>query len=205
MTSLRSFIKQIIDRKDYVTIVSGLPRSGTSMMMSALKAGGMKLLVDGQRSADVNNPKGYFEFELVKQLPKGDVGWVVTAKGKAVKIISALLEYLPQGYEYRVLFMERNLDEILSSQYRMLVRTGKENAHAISQDEIRQSFQEHLIQVKSWLSEQDWIQTRYFSYNDILRQPDLVFKQVVNFLDDRLDPSAMTGVVEPDLYRAKKL
>lgn len=175
------------------------------MMMSALKAGGMKLLVDGQRSADVNNPKGYFEFELVKQLPKGDVGWVVTAKGKAVKIISALLEYLPQGYEYRVLFMERNLDEILSSQYRMLVRTGKENAHAISQDEIRQSFQEHLIQVKSWLSEQDWIQTRYFSYNDILRQPDLVFKQVVNFLDDRLDPSAMTGVVEPDLYRAKKL
>jgi len=119
MTSIRSFINRLIDKHLYITIVSGLPRSGTSMMMSALKAGGMKLLVDGKRRADENNPKGYYEYELVKQLPKRAHRWLGSAQGKALKIVSALLVYLPEHYRYRVIFVEREMEEILASQKRM--------------------------------------------------------------------------------------
>ena len=97
------------------------------MMMSALQAGGMPLVVDEIRQADDNNPKGYYEFERVKKLPKGDTVWLAESPGKAVKIISALLEYLPKEYAYRIIFMERDLGEILASQQRMMVRSGKDS------------------------------------------------------------------------------
>ena len=99
MTSIRSFIKKLLKSEGKITIVSGLPRSGTSMMMSALEAGGLPLLTDGLRQADLNNPKGYFEYEPVKKLPKGQTGWLLSADGKAVKVISALLTYLPEDFQ----------------------------------------------------------------------------------------------------------
>lgn len=186
-----------------ITIVSGLPRSGTSMMMAALKAGGMPLLVDGLRQTDQNNPKGYFEFEPVKKLPNGQTGWLISARGKAVKVISALLKFLPQDYAYQIIFMERDLNEILTSQRRMLERSAKQAAKPISDEEMEEFFQEHLAEVKSWLAQQDWIQTLYISYNQVLCQPLEVFKRVDDFLTVSLDIDAMASVVDPSLYREK--
>ena len=100
----------------FVTVVSGLPRSGTSMMMKMLDAGGIPPITDNIRSADEDNPKGYYEFERVKKMPGGDTGWMKDAQGKAVKVIAALIEHLPEGYTYKVLFMRRDMDEILASQ-----------------------------------------------------------------------------------------
>ncbi len=112
-----------MSRQDVITIVSGLPRSGTSMMMSMLEAGGIGSVVDGIRKADDDNPKGYFEFERVKQLKK-DSSWLVEATGKVVKVISQLLRDLPPSYQYKVIFVRRNINEILASQTQMLIRRG---------------------------------------------------------------------------------
>lgn len=205
MTSIRSFVNRLIKKNAFITIVSGLPRSGTSLMMSVLKAGGMALIVDGIREPDANNPKGYFEYERAKKLPKGDTGWLNSAQGKAVKIISALLEYLPKNFQYRVIFMERDMDEILASQQRMLDRIDKGDHAGVPDDEIRQSYQQHLEEIKSWLASQDWIRTLFISYNDLLRQPGPIFHKVADFLDHHVDPVAMSGVVDLSLYREKNL
>lgn len=191
--------------KEFITLVSGLPRSGTSMMMSALKAGGMTLLTDGIRTKDGNNPKGYFEYERVKKLSSGDVRWLGSAQGKAVKIISALLEYLPEGFEYRVIFMERNLSEILDSQHRMLVRDGRRVEKDLSDDDLRRSYEQHLYDVKAWLAVKLGLRTLFVSYNDILRQPEQEFEKVAEFLENRVDPRRMAEVVDPKLYREKNL
>ena len=203
MTSIRSFIKRKIREQSCITVVSGLPRSGTSMMMSALKKGGMPVLVDNIRKADQNNPKGYLEFERVKKLPKGDYDWLAIAQGKAVKIVSALLTYLPECYQYKVIFLERDMDEILSSQQRMLERTNKIDEDNKSDEMLRQSYQEHIKKISTWLKDQDWLQTLYVSYNEILRQPDIEFQKIAVFLDQLVDPQLMAQVVDPELYREK--
>src|SRR4030067_886296 len=109
---------------EFITVVSGLPRSGTSMMMQILHAGGMEILTDQQRTAD-DNPKGYYELERVKKMKEGDVTWVRESGGKVIKVISALLEYLPRDLSYKVIFMHRKMDEILASQKQMLARRGE--------------------------------------------------------------------------------
>jgi len=191
--------------KEFITLVSGLPRSGTSMMMSALKAGGMTLLTDGIRTKDENNPKGYFEYERVKKLSSGDTRWLRSAQGKAVKVISALLEYLPEGLEYRVIFMERNLAEILDSQHRMLIRDGRRMEKELSDDDLRRSYEQHLRDVKAWLAAKSGLRTLFVSYNDILRQPEQEFEKVADFLENRVEPRRMAEVVDPKLYREKNL
>lgn len=173
------------------------------MMMSALEAGGMPLVVDRIRTADENNPKGYYEYERVKHLPKGDTRWLKDARGKAVKIISALLAYLPDNYEYRVIFMERDLDEIMASQQRMLTRSGKPDPSEGDLEGVRVSSEQHLTEIHAWLEAQDWIQTHTVSYNDILQFPRERFAEVANFLNKRVDPLAMASVVDPRLYREK--
>ena len=107
-----------------VIIVSGLPRSGTSMMMKMLEAGGLKILTDNLREADANNPKGYYEFERVKQMKDGNLAWLPDAVGKVVKIVTGLIIYLPSDYKYKIIFMKRDLNEVLSSQKKMLGRLG---------------------------------------------------------------------------------
>lgn len=201
MTSIRSFIKNFIGGEKFITIVSGLPRSGTSMMMSALEAGGMDLLTDGLRRADVNNPKGYYELEIVKKLPKGETDWIESAQGKAIKVISALLKYLPEDYQYRVIFMERDIEEIMASQKRMLERSGKNAQSLISEKEIRQSYIEHIAEVRAWLMDSGWIRAIFISYNDILHNPEQIFREVARFLDNSADPDAMAKVVDCSLYR----
>lgn len=203
MTSLKSAIKRILGKELFITVVSGLPRSGTSMMMSALEAGGMPLLVDGIREANGNNPKGYFEYQPVKKLPKGSVDWLDTARGKAVKIISALLGYLPMGFQYRIIFMERDIGEILASQKRMLSRNGVVEEKPASDEDMQKSYQAHLKQVKSYLAENDWLYVLYVSYNQVLQDPEVEFERVAQFLDNIVDPSAMSSVVDPELYRER--
>jgi len=203
MTSIRSFIKQKFKKHSFITVVSGLPRSGTSMMMSALQKGGMPLLADNFRKADPNNPKGYFEFERVKKLPKRDFGWMDTAQGKAVKIISALLAYLPEHYQYKVIFLERDMDEILASQRRMLERMTKIEQEDRSDEILRQSYKDHLEEIYCWLGNQGWLQTLYVSYNDILRQPEIEFQKIAVFLDHLVEPHLMAQAVDPVLYREK--
>ena len=203
MTSLKSAIKRIFGNELFIIVVSGLPRSGTSMMMSALKAGGMPLLVDGIREADGNNPRGYYEYEPVKKLPKGSVDWIKSAKGKAVKIISALIEYLPSNNHYKVIFMERDIEEILASQQRMLARRGVVEEKPASDEDMQKSYQAHLKQVKSYFVENDWLDVIYVSYNKVLKDPDGEFQRVAKFLENVVDPSAMSRVVDPDLYRER--
>ncbi len=182
-----------------VIIVSGLPRSGTSMMMKMLEAGGMALIIDGIRAADEDNPKGYYEFERVKQLDKGDVAWVADAQGKAVKVISALLEYLPPEYEYSVLFMNRKMPEVLASQRKMLERRGEKSD--ISDEKLADLLHKHVRQVKAWLVHQPNFEMLDLDYNAMLVDPEPWAEQINAFLGGRLDVRAMVQVVDPNLYR----
>ncbi|MBN1580897.1 MAG: sulfotransferase domain-containing protein [Anaerolineae bacterium] len=184
-----------------ITIVSGLPRSGTSMMMKMLHAGGMDVLTDEIRTADEDNPKGYYEFERVKQLPE-DTAWLPDAENKAVKVISALLLKLPSDYNYKVIFMRRNIQEILESQRRMLIRRG-EPTDRVSDDKIALAFQKHLEHVESWLDEQPNIEVLYVDYNATLRYPAHSIQLVDRFLGSVLDTQKMARVIDPALYRRR--
>lgn len=204
MTSIRNYLNKLFTKEDFITVVSGLPRSGTSMMMSALQAGGMPLVVDDIRQADPSNPKGYYEFERVKRLPKGDTVWLATSPGKAVKIISALLEYLPQkGYSYRVIFMQRDLGEVMASQQRMLIRNGKEPGQSNAEEQLSQSYADHLAEVRRWLDGREDIRTLIVSYKEVLSDPLEQFQRLALFLDQKVDAAAMAKVVDPQLYREK--
>ena len=189
--------------QEFITVVSGLPRSGTSMMMKMLEVGGLPPLTDNLRTADEDNPKGYFEFERVKKMPDGDISWVEDAQGKAVKVISALLEHLPPAYTYRVLFMQRKIDEILVSQKQMLVRSGKPTDQ-VSDEQLAEMYGKHLAKVKAWLDEQTNFSVNYLDYNAMLADPTKYARQVNQFLDNSLNPQEMAGVVDPNLYRQRK-
>jgi len=182
-----------------VIIVSGLPRSGTSMMMKMLEAGGLEVVVDGIRGADTDNPKGYFEFERVKQLDKGDTEWVADAQGKVVKVISALLEHLPPGYEYRVLFMNRQMDEILASQRKMLEHRGERSN--VSDEKLAELLAKHVEKTKTWLATQPNFSLLDIDYNAMLADPGPFVPQVDQFLGGTLDEAAMLAVIDPQLYR----
>ena len=186
-----------------VTVVSGLPRSGTSMMMKLLEAGGLPPVTDNIRTADEDNPKGYYEFERVKQLPKGDVAWLPDAQGKVVKVIAALLPYLPGGYEYRVVFMQREMSEVLASQRQMLIRRG-EDPDKIPDDVIAKLFEKHLRQVNEWVSQQPNVQRLDVNYNEMLKNPQPFIEQINAFLANKLDAGKMATVVDPSLHRQRK-
>lgn len=184
-----------------IVIVSGLPRSGTSMMMRMLDRGGMDVLTDELREADSDNPKGYYEFERVKKI-EHDRAWLPDAEGKVVKIISQLLQHLPHGYSYKVVFMRRRMEEILASQKRMLVRRGEET-DKIADEQLAALFRQHLERVQSWLEGQPNIDVVYVSYNQVVERPREEARRVVRFLNEDLDVDRMEGVVEPTLYRQR--
>ncbi len=186
-----------------ITIVSGLPRSGTSMMMKMLEAGGMPVLTDHQRAPDEDNPKGYYEFERVKKLPEGDYAWLPEARGRVVKVISALLEHLPTDYDYRVIFMQRKMEEILASQKQMLLRANKPD-EGISDDDLAAMYARHLASVQAWLAARPNFRVLYVDYNDLLVRPESHIPQINRFLGGRLDTDKMTYVVDPSLYRQRK-
>ena len=154
-------------RSEPIVIVSGLPRSGTSMMMKMLEAGGIPPLTDKLRTADNDNPKGYYEFERVKQMDKGDTAWMAQAQGKVVKVISALLKHLPAGYNYQVIFLRRHMSEILASQRKMLINRG-EDPDKMDDAQMTMLFENHVRQVESWLAQQPNIEVLYVHYSDCL-------------------------------------
>jgi hypothetical protein len=170
------------------------------MMMKMLEAGGIPPITDEIREADVDNPKGYYEFERVKQLDKGDKEWVAAAQGKSVKVISQLLRHLPDGYTYKVIFMRRNMDEIIASQKKMLINRG-EDPDKVSDEEIADLFAKHLAQVMTWLDNQPNVDVLYIHYSAMLAEPQTQAELVTAFLGNELDVEAMTAVVDPNLYR----
>jgi len=193
--------------REIINIVSGLPRSGTSMMMKMLEAGGIEPLVDHIRKADEDNPKGYFEFEKVKQI-KEDTSWFDDAEGRVVKMVSMLLLDLPRDRRYRIVFMRREMKEILASQRKMEERNGmeiKQGAEADAEDRLMAAqFRKHLVKVHSFLEMSDNIDLLYVRYNDILADAKPVIEQVNEFFGGRLDAEKMREVVDPSLYRQRK-
>ena len=183
-----------------IVVVSGLPRSGTSLMMKMLEAGGLPILTDHIRQADEDNLEGYYEFERVKQLAKGDRVWLDEAEGKAVKVISALLEHLPPDHRYRVLFMHRHMDEILASQKKMLARR-ESAAQSPPDDVMAAAFTKHLAHVQEWLRAQSHISVLDIDYNQLLADPLPGTQSANHFLDDALDVASMVSAVRPELYR----
>lgn len=183
-----------------IVLVSGLPRSGTSMAMKMLAAGGMETIVDDVRTADEDNPKGYFEDERVKDLAQmEDTSWLRAARGKVIKVVSSLLQYLPQDNTYKVVFMRRNLHEVLASQAKMLERRGEENT-AGDEDMLRMCTS-HLDKVKFQLRFRDWFDVLYLDFADVVADPETAAKRMNEFLGGGLDVEAMAMQVDPNLYR----
>jgi hypothetical protein len=184
-----------------VTIVSGLPRSGTSLMMQMLQAGGMRLLTDQRRQPDPHNPRGYFEHEGVKN-SRTDVSWLHEAGGRAVKVIHLLLRHLPADRTYRVIFMLRDLREVLASQRTMLKASGRSGA-LIPDEKLACVFEQQLLEARQWLAEQPNFRVLYLHHRDVLRDPLAAAQTVASFLGGGLDASGMAGVVDRGLYRQR--
>jgi hypothetical protein len=200
-------MEKTFDTKDImgetVLVVSGLPRSGTSLMMKMLEAGGLPPLTDKIRVSDDDNPKGYYEFERVKKMPEGDYSWLENARGKGVKVISALLQHLPPAYHYRVVFMRRNMQEILASQKRMLTRSGQQ-PDKVDDETLAALYHKHVEQVKKWLARQENIQFIEVDYNRLLSDPEPEVKRINTFLFASLDEGRMLEQIDPGLYRQRR-
>ena len=171
------------------------------MMMKMLAAGGLEPLTDNIRAADEDNPRGYFEFERVKQI-ENDKAWLEDAKGRVVKLISALLRHLPPSYNYKILFMRRAMAEILASQRQMLIRRG-EPTDSVPDERMAAMFDKHVAQVESWLAAQPNIEVLYVSYNDVMKDSRPRAQEINRFLGESLDVDAMVSVVDRALYRQK--
>jgi hypothetical protein len=197
----KNIFKRTQKLQPVITIVSGLPRSGTSMMMKVLEVGGMEIFTDNLRVADEDNPKGYYELEDVKALKDGRSDWMQDAPGKAVKVISSLLEYLPSTYKYKIIFMRREIAEILASQKQMLIRRGESSDG--DDQKMAEQFQEHLKRVRVWLANQPNMDVLYVDYNALMTDPDPEIKAVAEFLGLTEDLDAMLAVPDKKLYRQK--
>jgi hypothetical protein len=187
------------DSTDFLTIVSGLPRSGTSMMMRMLEAGGMPVLIDDIREPDDDNPRGYYEYEAVKRT-KQDPSWLEGCEGKAVKMVYRLLYDLPTDRQYRVLFMRRRLAEVLASQRTMLQRKGAP-ADAAMDAQMEALFRRELSAFEEWVVQQSHIKLIDVDYNRIQSDPSAEIGRVHEFLGGGLDMSEMVAVVDASLYR----
>jgi len=181
-------------------VVSGLPRSGTSMVMQMLSSGGLEILKDDKRKADADNPKGYFEYSKVKTLAENN-SWLREALGKGLKVVSPLLSYLPSDYQYRLIFVERDLDQILASQAEMIKRQGIRKT--IADPKIKTAFGKHLKEIKDWLKKQKNFKTLFISYQKTIDSPVSIAKKISLFLKRKLDLEKMTLTVNPSLYRQR--
>jgi len=184
--------------KGKITIVSGLPRSGTSMMMQILEAGGMEVLTDQSRQADTHNPNGYYEYEKVKKLTQ-DHSFLKEADGKAIKVIAHLLKFLPKEYDFRIIFMKRDMYEIIQSQQKMLGRS--EDAFPVA---IASAFENELLKVDVWQKKEPNVEMLYVNYKDIIKNPYDELHRVNDFLDFCLDEEEAIKRINEHLYRTKR-
>ena len=185
---------------DVITIVSGLPRSGTSMMMKMLEAGGMDVAVDNIREADEDNPKGYYELEKVKDI-KNDYSWLDNVQGKVVKMVSMLLYELPSTRDYNIIFMQRDIGEILASQRTMLQRKG--NRSDINEEEMGKLFNRHLEEIENWLAGQKNMRVFYVNYKNVIEDPRNIAQVINHFLNETLNIEKMVETVDRSLYRQR--
>lgn len=199
MSGFGSFVRRLRYGKPIV-IVSGLPRSGTSMAMKMLEAGGLEMVIDNVRTADEDNPKGYYEDERVLDLAKDvDKSWLKATRGKCVKIISYLLAHLPTDNNYKVVFMNRDIQEVLASQKKMLDRRGEEND--TSDGEMIAAYDQNLERVRFQLRFRDCYEWIDVNYREVIQDPETQANRMADFLGLPLDRRAMASVVDPDLYR----
>ena len=196
-------LNDIVRRLRYgrpVVIVSGLPRSGTSMAMKMLEAGGIQPVVDNIRTADIDNPKGYYEDERVKDLAEAeDMSWLRAARGKVIKVVSSLLNYLPASNTYKVVFMRRNLHEVLASQAKMLERRG-ETSHTEDED-LLAMYEAHLEKVEFQLRFRPHFECLYLNYADVVADPRSQARLMADFVGGGLDVEKMAAAVDGSLYR----
>ncbi len=188
--------------QESVIIVSGLPRSGTSLMMQMLEAGGLVPLTDLIRQPDEDNPRGYYEFEPVKQVAD-DSSWVPEARGKVVKMVYRLLSDLPAGYSYRVVFMRRNLEEVIASQDKMLGRQGKTDG-GLTREQLLQAYRRELQRMDDWLQGRPNFSVLYVDHADVLNEPDRIARELNEFLGGNLNVEGMRAVPDPSLHRQKR-
>jgi len=203
---MASTLNKIVRRLKYgrpVVVVSGLPRSGTSMAMKMLEAGGMELVVDNIRAADVDNPKGYYEDERVKDLADmEEKEWLNRARGKVIKVVSSLLNYLPASNAYKVVFMRRNLHEVLASQTKMLDRRG-EDSHTDDEDLLKM-YESHLEKVQFQLRFRPYFEALYLDYANVVAEPAREARRIAEFVGGGLDADRMAAAVDGSLYRNRR-
>jgi hypothetical protein len=198
-SSPRRFYRRLRYGKPIV-VVSGLPRSGTSMIMKMLEAGGLPVLTDGLRTADEDNPKGYYEVERVKGLAQDtDKSWLAEARGKGIKVISFLLKSLPPQFNYRVVFIRREMEEVLASQRKMLARRGE--TEATPPERMRALFEDDLWRASYQLKHRPEFETIELHYSAVLARPLVEAQRLAAFLGGGLDAEAMAAAVDPQLYR----
>lgn len=196
------FNRTPVQQRQSIVVVSGLPRSGTSMMMQMLAAGGLDVLTDDHRQPDENNPRGYYEFAPVKRLHMGEDDWVHEAVGKSVKVISTQLHHLPDVYDYQVILMTRPLIEVLRSQAAMLKQMGQ-SQNRFNADKLATEYEQHLNAVLTWCDTHDHIRLLTVDYLTALEQPETTAHDVQAFLDRPLDIPAMISAVDPALHRQR--
>ncbi len=198
-----SFVASTAERlplEESLIIVTGLPRSGTSMLPQMLAAGGMSVLADGLREADEDNPRGYFELERVKNLLQ-DSKWLFEARGKAIKIVAPLLASLPRELACRVILSERDLDEVLDSQERMLVHRGRPMATTTERRRmLKDEYARTLGRVKAMLSERPGTQLLVVEHSDVISDPLLTAARLNTFLGGKLDVAKMAAAIDPELH-----
>lgn len=169
-------------------------------MMRMLDAGGLPVLTDSKRLPDESNPYGYYEFERVKKLGEGDCQWLEAARGKAVKVISGLLEFLPPIYPYKILFMQRHIVEVVNSQREMLMRL-QQGTDSVRDEQYIALFQKHASKVDAWISDQPMMEICHASYNDLMVNPWVQLEKIQKFLGVPLNLQNMVQVVDKRLYR----
>jgi hypothetical protein len=188
--------------RGFVTIVSGLPRSGTSLAMQMLRAGGVPVLSDALRPPDADNPHGYLEYAPVLRTAT-DASWLAQAHGKAVKVVYALLRQLPQGFEYRVLWMRRRLDEVIASQERMLARRGVPPEGGLTRERLAAVVAAQLAETEAWLARQPSFRVLALDYGEVVADPRPAAQGIDELLGGGLDREAMVGTVDPQLHRQR--
>ncbi len=184
-----------------IVVVSGLPRSGTSMLMKMLDAGGMAIMTDSERVADIDNPKGYFEYERIKDLEKEtDKSYVREGRGKVLKVISFLIKDLPDDNDYRVIFMRRDLDEVLASQNKMIQRLGTEDS-AAAEDAMKEAYRNDIVRTRLLCKNRPNFELIEINYKDTIGDPEATARSVNTFVGGHLDEATMREAVDSGLYR----
>ena len=199
---LSSFLRKL-KYGDDVIVVSGLPRSGTSMMMKMLDAAALPIMTDNERAADEDNPKGYFEYARVKNLKdEADKSWVREARGQVLKVISHLLETLPDENFYHVILMRRDFDEIIASQNKMLERRGEENQ--VADSTVKEAYIRHLVDIRYMVRRRPNFEMIEVQFMQAMEAPRIFATDVNKFLGGNLDVESMMAVVDLELYRNRK-